>query len=170
MLSQHQIKELFIVRDECLHWRDTGGLAGYLTAACKAGRSVKPYPWVLIDERVYVVHRLMRLHEDGELPKRESPDNFEVAHLNGLRTDNSRWNLKTLPKKEHVRIDRERIKREKEWGIYHRDKVKPDGLDPSDERVRGVAVKIAQQRQDSWLARRVRAFFTCFSCRITLSL
>ena len=166
MVTLQQVKELFIIRDERLHWRDTGVLAGYLTTACAAGRRVKPYPWVLIDERVYVVHRLMRLHEDGELPEKEAPDFVEVAHINGIPTDNNRWNLKPLPKTEHARMDAERIKREKEWGVYHKPKSKPARLDPSDERVRGVVMKIAEYRRWAWLARMVRELFIMRDSRL----
>lgn len=130
MLTEQNVEDLFIVRDDRLHWRDTGVLAGYLTTACRVGRRVKPYPWVLLyddHQQVYPVHRIMRLLEDGELPLRIPPDNFEVAHINGIRTDNNRWNLKVLSKKEHSRIDQKRINREKELGVYHRYKVKPYG-------------------------------------------
>ena len=156
MLTQENVKALFIVRDDRLHWRDTGVLAGYLTTACREGRRVELYPWVMIPNGHFSdtisVHRLMRLHENGELPT----EGMEVAHLNSIRTDNNRWNLKTLSKSDHRKMDAATCKRLKLLGVYHRQKHKPHGLDPSDERVRGVAVKLAEHREWSWIALQVR--------------
>ena len=165
MLTQERIKALFILRDDSLHWRDTGVLAGYLTTACRAGRKVNPYPWIVIPNSHYqdtsLVHRLMLLHEDGELPP-----GIEVNHINGIQTDNNRWNLEGLTKAEHVARDKQRRKREKELGVYFKPKHKPDDLDPSDEKVRGVAVKVAEQKQWAWLAMRVHELFIMRDSRL----
>lgn len=143
MITQKLAQELFIIRDDKLHWRDTGVVAGYLTTACAVGRKINSYPWVAITNPTgdYLsVHRIMILHEYGELPLKRAPDYMEVAHLNGICTDNNRWNLTLLDVKTHRAMDAERIQREKDQGLYHKKKHKSAKLDPSDKRVRGLGV------------------------------
>ena len=157
MLTQQRVKDLFIVRDDKLHWRDTGILAGYLTTACANGRKIRAYPWVLIDNIPYVVHRLMRLHEDGELPKKKSPDYFEVHHINSIRTDSNRWNLMVLSKSEHNKVT---VKGGKKLAYKSAD------LDPSDEWVRGVLTKTSERLNGSNLYHLVCSLFIMRDSRL----
>ena len=101
MLSQHQAKEIFIVREDRLYWRETGVEAGYLSVPPDIRERQREYPYVWFDREKMKVHRVMWLHENGVLPDYRKKPHYVIDHINEFKHDCNRWNLRKITAREH---------------------------------------------------------------------
>ena len=91
MLTQERLKEVleYDANTGVFRWRERGIDAGYLNE--------KGYVRMFVDGKQYRAHRLVILYTDGYMPE------GEVDHINRIRSDNRRKNLREVSRQCQIR-------------------------------------------------------------------
>lgn len=98
MISQERLREVLDYNPETglFHWKVRAGSRA-MVGAVAGTITDEGYIKIKIDGRRYLAHRLVFLYESGAWPPNE------VDHINQVRTDNRRHNLRLATKSENQR-------------------------------------------------------------------